>query len=366
MSIDLLICSIVHNWRERMRKRHGFTLIELLVVIAIIAILIALLLPAVQQAREAARRSACKNNLKQFGLAIHNYHDVYNMFPRANFETRSTGDNSYWGWSAHSMLLPYFEQANITGDLDFSLAVNESGAGTPNWQMITRRIPVFLCPSDQGPSDPRGGGNSYVMSAGPTLYWGHSGALRGGVPLSEQVGVFNFRARVRIGDITDGTSNTIAASEQIASGSGSPDSKLAESWGPSDFSTINLSFPTQTQMQALGTACKALSDAASATGSVHRRSGSLKEQIHWALGIGGQTVFNTVYNPNSPFPNCVACSGCWSTDNIGVYTARSRHTGGVHVLMADGAVRFVSDNVDNTTWQRLGGRSDGQIASLDN
>jgi prepilin-type N-terminal cleavage/methylation domain-containing protein/prepilin-type processing-associated H-X9-DG protein len=347
-----------------MSRRLGFTLIELLVVIAIIAILIALLLPAVQQAREAARRSACKNNLKQFGLALHNYHDVYNQFPRANYETLATGNNSFWGWSAHAMLLPYFEQANITSDLDFSLRPNDSGAGNPNWQMIRRRIPVFLCPSDQGPSSPNGGGNSYVVSAGPSLYWGLG--LRGGVPLADQVGVFNFRARVRIADITDGTSNTIAASEQISAGNGSPDSILAESWGPGDFNTINMSFPTQAQMQTLATACKAHSDALSPTGSVHRRSGDIKEQIHWALGTGGQTVFNTVFNPNSTTPNCVACSGCWHTDNLGVYTARSRHTGGVHVLLADGAVRFVSDNLDNTTWQRLGGRSDGQIASLDN
>lgn len=327
--------------------RRGFTLIELLVVIAIIAMLIALLLPAVQQAREAARRSQCKNNLKQFGLAILNYHDTHRAFPRANFEELGGGGgaNSYWGFSAHAMLLPFIDQAPLYNNLNFSALAN-SGSN-PTW--IRQVIPTLLCPSDPTQTDARGGGNNYVVSAGPSLYWGYAG-----VALTDQVGVFNYRAVVRMRDLVDGSSNVIAASEQITSGNGG-DSVLAESWGVTSMGSLPKTFATRAELDTLGASCAAAAD------SVHQRSGMLREQIHWAVGTGGQTVFNTLNPPNSPNRNCVNCTGCWSTDNLGVWTARSRHEGGVHVLLGDGSVRFVSENVDFNTWQRLGARNDGNV-----
>jgi len=191
------------------KPEGGFTLIELLVVIAIIAILVALLLPAVQQAREAARRSSCKNNLKQFGLAIHNYHDTHGVFPQGDYGSRydSCGGNCAWrGFSTHAMVLPFMEQAPLYDQLDFNLMYNQGVNGTA----IRAKIPAYQCPSDVAYLGNSPGVN-YVVSAGPTTFWG--GAP--GRPISEQMGMFNMGRKVSFRDLKDGTSNTIAASEAL-------------------------------------------------------------------------------------------------------------------------------------------------------
>src|ERR1041384_123408 len=129
------------------RARRGFTLIELLVVIAIIAILIALLLPAVQQAREAARRTQCKNNLKQIGLAMHNYHDAYATFPLSSSWELGPGDCfALRRWSVR--ILPYFEQSNLYSRWD----INKGPFQSPNRQLLTNPVPLYLCPTTPGPS----------------------------------------------------------------------------------------------------------------------------------------------------------------------------------------------------------------------
>ena len=191
-------------------RRQAFTLIELLVVIAIIAILVALLLPAVQQAREAARRSQCKSNLKQFGIAMHNYHDVHGVMPLGNFGSvhdSGTGNNAWRGFSAHAMLLPYMDQAPLYQEMDLNLRYDQA----PNTALSNTKIAGFLCPSDLSyPSDDSG--NNYVVSAGPARFWTESHA--------NSAGVFNYRKPVRFRDITDGTSNAIAASESLSGANG--------------------------------------------------------------------------------------------------------------------------------------------------
>jgi len=351
-------------------RRSGFTLIELLVVIAIIAVLIALLLPAVQQAREAARRSQCKNNLKQLGLAMHNYHDVHGVLPRGNFEragsTDGIGGYFYHGFSAQSMLLPFIDQSPLYNQFDFSLALNSA----PNNERKNASISSFLCPSDfkafpsgnvNYASYSYGPGNSYVMSAGPSMFWF---GWRPGDPslpgLQHQVGAFNFRRVVKFRDFTDGTSNVIAASEHLmGDGENSVgsigDGDLIRGVGSGG---ANASFPTPSQVATWSAA--AIAGKANPNSTNPPRGTGMG--ANWAYGITGETVFNTITNPNSKVPNAISCGTCGTQDGAsGLFPARSRHTGGVNVLLADGSTRFVSDSVNSATWQSLGAIADGAV-----
>ncbi len=322
-------------------RRHAFTLIELLVVIAIIAILVALLLPAVQQAREAARRSSCKNNLKQFGLAIHNYHDVHGVFPQATFGSvnDSCGGNCAWrGFSVHAMILPFMEQSALYDQFDFNLRYEQGvNAGLNN-----TKISAYQCPSDVAFPGNEPGVN-YVVSAGPSTFWQR--------PAGEQIGMFNNTRSIGFRDLLDGTSNVIAASEALHgdnAGTYSADQDLVRAQAfPGGWANV---FTPRTQLDAYGTQCSA------GMGNSHSHT-----RREWANGIGGQTVFNTLNTPNSNNPDCHPCGGCGWYDSAGVWSARSRHKGGVQVLLGDGAVRFVSENIDFLTWQRLGHVSDGQV-----
>ena len=321
--------------------RRAFTLIELLVVIAIIAILVALLLPAVQQAREAARRSSCKNNLKQLGLALHNYHDVHNCFPEGNFGSvrdSCTGGCAWRGFSVHAMLLPFMEQSAIYDGMNFDLRYDEA----PNSTLKNTKIAGYQCPSDNAYHGGEAGVN-YVVSAGPTTFWG--------LAIGDQVGMFNRNRTIRFRDLQDGTSNVIAMSEALHGDNASaynPQQDLVRGQAfPSGFPDV---FATRAQLDSYGTTCSAN------TGSLHSHT-----RREWMNGIGGQTVFNTLNTPNSQNPDCHPCTGCGWYDSKGVWTARSRHKGGVQVLLGDGAVRFVGENIDFNTWQRLGHITDGAV-----
>ncbi|MBL8809092.1 MAG: DUF1559 domain-containing protein, partial [Planctomycetaceae bacterium] len=208
-----------------MNRRKAFTLIELLVVIAIIAILVALLLPAVQQAREAARRTQCKNNLKQFGLALHNYHDVFNAFPPAKGGTVGYGsttrlDGNYERRTGVIALLPYIEQTALYNQID---AGNPSTSppippgGPAPWSgtapapaIYTQRVAAFLCPTDPGIISARGNCN-YAFCRGDFIGTG-SGNGRDAQDVS---GLFCLRRTYNLRDCTDGTSNTIAMGERV-------------------------------------------------------------------------------------------------------------------------------------------------------
>ncbi|MCA9070580.1 MAG: DUF1559 domain-containing protein [Planctomycetaceae bacterium] len=193
---------------RRNSTRIGFTLIELLVVIAIIAILIALLLPAVQQAREAARRAVCKSNLKQIGIAIHNYNEAHGTFPPGWIAARrgaTTDHNNYFGWPA--MLPPYLDQAALHRQLDFNVALDEG----PNPGLISTVLPVYRCPSDTYQT-------TYVaeisgVELGVSNYPGLGGQV---LCAPNDTGVFGQNSSTRMRDITDGTSNTFLVGERIA------------------------------------------------------------------------------------------------------------------------------------------------------
>ncbi len=352
------------------RRAQGFTLIELLVVIAIIAVLIALLLPAVQQAREAARRSQCKNNLKQLGLAMHNYHETYNIFPRGNFERASElgyeGNYSYVAFSAQTMLLPYLEQAALYNQFNFNLNPNSA----PNGTLKRTTIAAFRCPSDfsmlpnAGANYNEGPGNNYAFSAGPSVFWFGFGSGTAPQPpqnLQHQVGAFNFRKNVRIRDVQDGTSNVVAASE-ILIGNGGRVGGNSPNGGSANEATIyrgvatggaSPSFPTESQVQAWSaTATSSRSSASNYRGN----SGA-----NWVYGNIGESLFNTITTPNSPVPNAISCGTCDTSDGQGLFPARSRHTGSVNALMMDGAVRTVGQNIDRLTWSRVGGIADGEV-----
>ena len=202
---------------RRSLRRIGFTLIELLVVIAIIAVLIALLLPAVQQAREAARRSACKNNLKQIGLALHNYHETFKQLPNGN---NWVAGQDTWDWrnrSAHVMILPYVDQAPLYAKYDMSQFYDYSGGGVDNYNIARQFVPVYRCPSDSTKPTDNLKGINYPVCAGTNSVWRGNGD-GGGPTVQRQNGLFGATISVDFASITDGTANTIMVGEQVIAG----------------------------------------------------------------------------------------------------------------------------------------------------
>ena len=313
------------------RSKRGFTLIELLVVIAIIAILISLLLPAVQQAREAARRTQCKNNLKQIGLALHNYHDTYGGFPSAQqFCAGSlTGApdpcigngradwGPGWGWSA--MILPFIDQANLFNQINFSRWMYEGG----NAVAITHKLPWADCPSDSRnpghkpasggyPGDLSGGDimmstTNYVLNAGSWRFsFIHTPSTASYDPKRSN-GIFGRDTFYRIRDISDGTSNTILAGEayqQVTFGT------VKFIWDPTLYGHWH------PPSGANGTAC-----------------------CTFALAHDGSRRFNSP--PTAP---------TW--DRIPQFS--SLHPGGVQFCLADGSVTFLSENIHHTNRRYAG------------
>jgi len=281
--------------------RQGFTLIELLVVIAIIAVLIALLLPAVQQAREAARRSQCKNNLKQIGLAIHNYHDNFGKFPPRSIGKSATGAETDMGWCWAASILPQVDQSalfnalkvgtlsgtnltifnssnNMTDINDYRTAI----AGTPESLLITP-LSVYRCPSSPGAAT-----NSWLKHLG-TLMYGANGEVyqTNGVQYS-------------LSDIFDGTSNTVMIAEKALMDG--PLTIIGATWASS----------------------RPCSQGGTATCSAY-----------WPINTPFQGTRDTT-------TNCYQTSG----DSFHRIIPGSPHTGGCHFLMCDGAVRFVSENIE--------------------
>jgi len=333
---------------------RGFTLVELLVVIAIIGILIALLLPAVQAAREAARRSQCTNNLKQIGLALHNYHDVFNTYPRYGIGTGTT--NYYWaGYSVHVRLLPFIEQRPLydrikTVSQDFYVSSQDSTLPV-RAVVVGARVDAYICPSSVAYPDTNYKGYcNYPVSSGAGIGWGNT-----------DNGVFQRARETAMRDITDGTSNTIMVGEQLT-GDGNNSAFRAESdvvdaqtWPHATKSTTE-GLITQAQVDQYGQTC--LAAGASPSGHTSTMGQS------WAWPVYFYTVFNTLAPPNWKYPSCMQCDGCSAGDSPGVYPARSRHPGGANHCIADASVRFISETIDLTTYHGLGSRNGGETVQV--
>lgn len=346
-------------------NRGGFTLIELLVVIAIIAILIALLLPAVQQAREAARRTQCRNHLKQLGLAWHNYHDVFNTFPPGyvadivptSTGTLATSEVGLWTWG--TLILPYMDQAPMYNALSPGPVKLQTAAGSATGlALLQTPLAAFRCPSDIGPNlntfDSTQSGNENTSPVDAYSRFITDGSNKIAIATSNYVAVANagdsttpaafagqygpplgvafMNSKVGVRDITDGTSNTFCIGERA--------------WKFNDL----------------------LAGAGTIYGISASPVANINQSSSWNIKSAGTNVLGITYDG----PN-------WSANNR-PHSARafsSPHEGGIFFLMSDGAVRFISENIDQrkgtvstagypadivtSTYGRLACRNDGNV-----
>ena len=384
---------------SRPRWRRGFTLIELLVVIAIIAVLIALLLPAVESAREAARRVQCINNLKQIGLALHNYISTNDTLPPGGFPAWVAESSVYINngdFGVHPRLLPYLEQSNLYYAANFSVAAFNSTIGdVTNHTVHATRLSAFLCPSSPVPGwlvegtstlleDIVAPGNNYFASIGSSLEFDTS--WTGGPPN----GLFAYQGSTNIGSaegtngltttqvpspastrpptlasISDGTSNTVAFGEW-KTGTGNVNVVTI----PQTIAFVGSYPPGITrntpQMQmpagAVGLQQWLPICAAAAPTSLQGKSATLGED--WVMDLVGYTLGNLVVPPNPQVPNCNINSN-GTLANPGTYGLSSYHPGGANTLFADGSVRFLKDSISYQTLWSLGSRAQGEIISSD-
>ncbi len=372
---------------RKLNGSKGFTLVELLVVIAIIGVLVGLLLPAVQAAREAARRMSCSNNFKQIGLAIHNYHAAYNQLPvhgggtygpDAGKAASDNRGNNRVELSALVGLTPFFEQQALWEQVSNPFQTVDSGGTTKtynpmgpwpqtpisahlsqgNYDPWLANIPSLRCPSDPGQGLPAQGRTNYALCTGDSCDTGYGGALNrasgiaqsGGTPTmyervrASQRGAFVIQLTTKFRDILDGVSNTIVAGE-IATDLGDQDKRthlMASSININSLGgSINCRQSVDPQRPLFW----------SSTPSPNNLAGSAEERrgYKWASMLPIYSQMTTILPPNAEI------CGNSNAVSIVVATASSRHQGGVHVLMGDGAVKFVTDSIES------GNSSRGQV-----
>ncbi len=321
-------------------RQRGFTLIELLVVIAIIGVLVALLLPAVQSAREAARRTQCINNLKQIGLAVHLYTDAFGTFPPAS-------QGPIYQFSPLARILPYLEQSALYAALNYDIGLRGTSNGPihPANTTATRTVvATFTCPSD---------GNTetvFDVDQRPFNYLGNAG---NGVPDDGSVippdanGVIFISSIVRLAEVRDGLSNTIAFSESIiGNGQNAPAGTLPDV----DYQFVDLGNAVPPLIRPTPANCAAGNTTYPLTGN--RNHG-------WAVGRAEGAIYNHWLRPNDPAPDCI------HAHIRARKAARSTHPGGVNAVFCDGHVAFLKDSVDLAVWRALATRKGGEPLSAD-
>jgi prepilin-type N-terminal cleavage/methylation domain-containing protein/prepilin-type processing-associated H-X9-DG protein len=332
------------------RPPRGFTLIELLVVIAIIGVLIALLLPAVQSAREAARRMQCTNNLKQLGIALHNYHDSLGRLPfgaivapASNWWVVNGMPGEHYRYSVLAMLSPYLEQTNAYNAVNFSFPVfDAAGAITVvNATVFAMRVNLFLCPSD-APD------RTVAPGFAPANYMACAGnGLPGGSAVhASPNGTFYYNSSTRFADLSDGVSNTAMMSESLL-GSGAAALTSAPAPNPATIQVEIPYVPITTNSPLTESEC------ATPIRWANNRNRA------WVQGDFRNMLYTHYHAPNSKTYDCLRGS------DYGWKTARSRHPGGVNVLFGDGRVQFVKDSVNLPTWRALATRGGGEAISSD-
>ncbi len=323
------------------RHRYGFTLIELLVVIAIIGVLIALLLPAVQAAREAARRAQCVNNLKQLGIALHNYHDVQGSFPlgRAVVLNPPPGYGVYdFSYSPFAKILPYIEQGNISASMNFNLGYLDAGNSTAYQTTMN----VLICPSDVSRTIPNNWApTNYRSNEGTSvaMWYGATDTAGVNVGLPAPNGLFYAGIVTRIADVTDGTSSTAAFSEHIK--------------GDYDQGTATDKADTFEPGTHPLTSDDALNMCKNFDWTNLAFQGYSNVGAPWIYGYHSTTSYWHSGPPNGR--SCMFPPSRIST------TANSFHPGGVNVGMADGSCKFIKDSINIGTWRALGTRNGGEI-----
>jgi prepilin-type N-terminal cleavage/methylation domain-containing protein/prepilin-type processing-associated H-X9-DG protein len=353
--------------------RRGFTLIELLVVIAIIAVLISLLLPAVQSAREAARRAQCVNNLKQIGLAMHNYHSTVGAFP--------WGDGPWWiEWSAHTLLLPYLEQGPIYNTINFAdvelpnflppLNIDNPVNSTATYA----RVSVFSCPSDEDRLTEVSGHNNYMANSGSAPNCAYGGIAGTAAWSSVNAGPFIYSdsgnytglpfggSSVSIASIRDGTSNTAGFSERIKA----IGSNISGTSAPFDTTkpTASLAVPPNQVPNAQEGLSQpfyqlCMSNPPVPLNGNQDAANFRDDNISGAIWASGQPSC-TRYLHIMP-PNGYSCRFGLQIAHV----ANSRHPGIVNVLFCDGSVKAIKSSISMPTWWALGTRSGGEVISAD-
>ena len=335
---------------HRANNLRGFTLVELLVVIAIIGILIGMLLPAVQSVREAARRITCSNNMRQLTLSCHNFESGFGHFP-------GLPESSVIGFSPQARLLPFVEQANLQNLIDFDTPLMTGSGGSQvlnpvHAEAASQPLDLFLCPSDGGDpvfensntGDASFAGNNYVMCSGDGTGTNYD-------TRAETNGMVWQNSEVGFQKITDGSSNTLIFAESLlgdqSTGSGmveNPQRQMARFGGGGLLAPgLGYSSPPGTDPDIETVAAQA--------GNFDGRA-----RASWIWGREHMVTFNTYIPPNSNLPDV-------HRNGYGWFAARSQHTGGVNVGLADGSARFIDDSISPQTWLALGSRNGGEVVT---